>query len=136
ERLQGALEADRAGHEVVRGRRLSNHGAKEIVRQHVRQISFRTSAGVLQRKSSICIVDLIARRSSSLFHRARYSVARSSGGICRGSSKVVTTTIAVVRNPGWLTRNLVSRIVIDSGNAWYACRSSERIEVGFRQRTR
>src|SRR5438067_12326167 len=99
------------------------------------QISFRTSSGVLQRKSRICIVDLMERRSASLFQRARYRVPRSSLVACCGSNNVVTTTIDFVRNPAWVTRILVSRIVMYSGSAWYEGRSSERIDDGLYQRT-
>src|SRR5262245_40203690 len=98
------------------------------------QISLRTNSGVLQRSSRICIVDLMERRSRSLFQRARYSVAKSSLLVCRGSSNVVTTTSALVRKPGWTTRILVSRIVMYSGSALYVFQSSERIEVGLNQR--
>src|ERR1700721_718146 len=55
------------------------------------------------------MADLIDRRSSSICQRARYSVAKSSLVVCCGSSKVVTTTSVLVRNPGWVTRIRVSR---------------------------
>src|SRR4029450_2893975 len=98
------------------------------------QISLRTNSGVLQRRSRICIVDLMERRSSSLFQRARYSVARSSLVVSCGSSNVVTTTIDFVRKPGCTTRILVSRIVMNSGSALYDGQSSERIDDGLDQR--
>src|SRR5262249_7624177 len=98
------------------------------------QTSLRTNSGVLQRSSRICIVDLIERRSSSLFQRARYSVARSSLVVCCASINVVTTTNDLVRKPGCVTRILVSRTVMYSGSDLYDFQSSERIEVGFIQR--
>jgi hypothetical protein len=73
------------------------------------------------------IADLRDRISSSLCHRARYSVAKSSLVVCWGSSSVVTTTIDRVRNPGWKTR--VSPRAVGRGEANHRSRSSEMMPV-------
>ena len=80
------------------------------------QISFRTRSGVLHRKTSICIVRFNDRRSSSAFHRSRYSRPSSSAVTAPASSSVVTTTMDRERNPACPTRTRTSRTVSDPGS--------------------
>jgi hypothetical protein len=97
--------------------------------------SLRARSGVLHRSSRIGIAAWIDRRSSSALHRARYSAARSSVVVCRGPSSVATTTTDRARKPGWRVRTLASRTAIDSGDARYASRPSDRTDAGWAQRT-